>query len=179
MQIYLCGFMGSGKSTWRQIWARDLEAGEVSLDFDQKLLQDSPHPGLSTWVQREGWSAFRRRERELLKETLAHARPGLFALGGGALEEGGLPLLRSHSHAQLVWINCPVDICWQRSHGPSQLGQRPLANGGRAAFEKLYRSRLGHYRRADLALSPEQCRQITWRQIKEKLTPPKVRPPAK
>ena len=155
--------MGSGKSYWCQKWARGLGAEEISFDFDCEIFS-RVSPG--EWIERNGWPTFRRLERQLLRKTLAEAKGGLFALGGGTLEAGGLELLRTYPLAKLVWIHTPPEICWQRLNHPKAREERPSLVKTLDEFKKFYRSRLPNYQRADVILSEEECRRITWEKLK-------------
>ncbi len=160
--------MGSGKSYWHQSWAQGLSPGEISFDFDRQIFSRT-NPG--EWIEQNGWPSFRRLERELLQKTLSSGKSGLFALGGGALEGGGLELLRAHARAKLVWIDTPAEVCWQRLNHPKARIERPGLSDSLAQFKILYHSRLPNYQRADVILSEGQCRSITWEKLKTLVRP--------
>ena len=140
--------MGAGKSSLLRRLTVDA-ASYVSLDFDQEIfvrhaLKQYRH--LSDLIEDCGWTSFRSWERALLLETLQTREEGIFALGGGTLEEGGVDLILADKRARLVWLNTPVAECWQRVQG-----ERPLAKDWEQ-FHSLYLARLPNYRKAHIYL---------------------------
>ncbi len=168
MKIYLCGFMGSGKTTLRRKWAQEFGEEGLTFDFDGEIFirQARHHKHLGEVIDEFGWNSFRRWETELLKETLESSQIGFFSLGGGALEEERLDLILRYREARLVWLNTSVEECWRRC---AQKNERPIVEKGKLAFVELYQSRLKTYRMAHLVLSEEEQKNWSFEKLKEAL----------
>ena len=80
-RIFLTGFMGSGKSTIGPILANVL--GYAFVDLDEAIARQAGRPVQRIFAE-EGETAFRKLEREALRET-GQREPIVVAVGGGAL----------------------------------------------------------------------------------------------
>lgn len=152
MHLYILGFMGSGKTTLFEKWRGDYSG--PSFDFDHEL---SSRLGirsdqLGQWIESNGWDEFRSRERELLIETLERGE-GLYSLGGGAFSEQNIELFAKYPMAQTLWLNTPIDICWERV---KEDGNRPLVQRGKAEFFALFEQRKALYQQSKYSLSGEK-----------------------
>lgn len=77
--IYLIGFMGSGKSHWGKIWAG--KYGLRLLDLDDEIEREHGM-SIDSIFEKKGEGIFRKTEAELLKQTVSY-RNALIACGGG------------------------------------------------------------------------------------------------
>jgi len=152
MHLYILGFMGSGKTTLFEKWRKDFSG--PSFDFDHKLssLFGVPPDELGQWIESNGWDKFRARECELLMKTLERGE-GLYCLGGGAFSEQNIELFKKHPKARTVWLNTPVDICWDRVRGDTN---RPLVREGKDKFFALYKQRESLYSQSKYLLSGDK-----------------------
>lgn len=82
-RIFMCGFMGSGKSTVGKQMAR--YADVPFHDLDAKIEEDQGR-SINEIFTRHGESYFRRCERQMVKQSCS-AMQGVIALGGGALQD--------------------------------------------------------------------------------------------
>ncbi len=149
MHLYIIGFMGSGKTTLFKKWKQDFKG--AAFDFDHELAQRlgiEPNQ-LGRWIETHGWEDFRARETELLKETL-ESREGLYALGGGTFHQKNIECINSYSQAQTLWLNTPVDLCWDRVRDDEN---RPLVKAGKDEFFALYKEREKLYSQSKYSLS--------------------------
>src|SRR3989442_851707 len=80
--IVLSGFMATGKSTVGPRVANRL--GVPFVDTDEILSRDAKCSVAELWA-REGETAFRRRERELVTRLLAEPSMRVIAFGGGTV----------------------------------------------------------------------------------------------
>lgn len=145
MQIYLTGFMGSGKSTVGRRLARRL--GVPFVDLDEEI-ERRAGMRVREIFERHGEPAFRQMEAEALRETAS--RPDVVvATGGGTMMfEGNVRLIRSAGLS--VWLN-PAFATIVSRIGALGKQDRPLFKDEVQALA-LYRERLPAYRRADLTL---------------------------
>ena len=129
--LLLNAFMASGKSTLgRRVAER---AGREFIDLDEHIER---HAGLSVseiFAQR-GETGFRRLEAEALGQVLDAGRPGVVAVGGGALLARS-QRLRAVDAAVVVTLGASVDDIVRRS--AQQPGQRPLLDAADARERAL------------------------------------------
>ena len=111
--VYLCGFMGCGKSTIGRLLAK-------KLGLDDYIVQREGMSIPQIFEQR-GENYFREVETMALSELSAAA--GVVATGGGTLlkKENGD---RAKSMGTVVFIDAPFDICYERIKGDKN---RPIA----------------------------------------------------
>lgn len=144
--IFLCGFMGAGKSSLGQALAQAL--GWPLLDTDQ-LIEERCGPIPQIFAQ-QGEAAFRQMEVQLARE-LAGKRGAVIATGGGfVLSEAVQEALEG---CRLVYLAVPFESCYQRIRG----SDRPLVQqNSRRQLEALYERRDVVYRRVCSILAQNQ-----------------------
>jgi shikimate kinase len=134
--------MGSGKTTlWKKLMG---ETSQFGFDFDEEIeRRNSLNKGdLGKFIEEKGWDEFRKQEIDLLKETLLD-KEGTYSLGGGtATHSDFYGLIESQAHAKVLWLNTPVEVCWERV---CQETSRPLVKNGKDAFYNLYQERQKYY----------------------------------
>jgi 3-dehydroquinate synthetase/shikimate kinase len=145
--LVFIGFMGAGKTSAARTVAAEL--GVEALDSDRELereLGDS----LEAFFDREGETAFRAREEEVVLRLLDSAGSGVVALGGGAV---GSPVVRDAlARHTVVQLEVEPDDAWRRASGKG----RPLARE-RSRFDQLHRDRQAVYESvADATLPPSE-----------------------
>ncbi|MGI5896051.1 MAG: shikimate kinase [Oscillospiraceae bacterium] len=138
--IFLCGFMGCGKTTVGAEAAR--LAGTAFFDLDDEIIREAGMP-IPEIFSRYGEERFREYETGALKRIAASSDAAIVATGGGALvsarnadicRSGGLVLL----------LDVPFETCYERIQGDKN---RPNATGrSREELLALYEARLGSYR---------------------------------
>ncbi|HEY2374163.1 MAG TPA: bifunctional shikimate kinase/3-dehydroquinate synthase [Gaiellaceae bacterium] len=136
--VALIGFMGAGKSTLGPDVA--LKVGRTFLSVDEVVEQTA---GCSIpELFDEGEAHFRELEERAAASLLTSSTPKVIELGGGAVgSERTRRLLREH--AITVWLDEPLDTCWQRV----QDSDRPLARD-RDDFARLFEQRRPLYAEA-------------------------------
>jgi len=129
--VALVGFMGAGKSTLGPDVA--LKVGRTFLSVDQVVEQTAGRSIPELFA--EGEAHFRELEERAAASLLTSSTPKVIELGGGAVgSERTRQLLQEH--AITVWLDEPLDTCWQRA----QDSDRPLARD-RDEFARLYEQR--------------------------------------
>ena len=145
--VFLIGFMGSGKSTvGRQLAA---ELGKDFFDCD-RVLEERTGVDIPYIFDLEGEEGFRRREAAVLRE-LTGKRGVVLATGGGVV---GDPANRSAlaSNGFVVYLHAPADLLHQRT---SRDRGRPMLHAAdpRARIDELLAVREPLYREvADLVV---------------------------
>ena len=82
--IYLCGFMGCGKSTVGRVLAQQLHCPFIDLD---DLIVAKMGMRIPDIFQQKGESFFRNLEQFLLQDVGRGQRGSVIARGGGTLED--------------------------------------------------------------------------------------------
>lgn len=126
--IYLCGMIGSGKTTIGQRLAAELELPFTDLDREMdRILGYSFH----RLVQEKGWVAFRELEYSICKH-LARREKVLICLGGGTVRyEWNMDVLRGSGF--FVLLTASLDELVRRVRNE----QRPRLNMGTTLEEDL------------------------------------------
>lgn len=155
--IYLCGFMGCGKSTVGRVLAQQLHCPFIDLD---DLIVAKMGMRIPDIFQQKGEAFFRTTERNMLRDVSRGQRGSVIACGGGALVfEANAQL--AHCYGKIVLLNVPFSMCYDRIHSDPN---RPIASSStRKELLRLYRLRYKRYHdHADLVIpvlpqdTPEQ-----------------------
>ena len=140
-QIYLLGFMGSGKSTVGELVSKEL--GWPFIDLDA-VIEAGQGVSIREIFERSGEAFFRQLEHAALTEVLK-SEPVVIALGGGTFaNETNVELIRATGGAT-VWLDCPVEILRERCSG---ILTRPLFRDP-DSLQRLLELRLPFYRMAE------------------------------
>jgi shikimate kinase len=116
--VYLCGFMGSGKSTVGKLLAKKL--GKEFIDLDE-YIEEREGMTIAEIFEKKGEPYFRETESKALADLPASA--GVVATGGGTLlrrENGD----KAKSLGTVVYIDAPFELCYDRIKGDRT---RPIA----------------------------------------------------
>ncbi len=147
--IYLIGFMGSGKTTVGQLLARRLNWTFVDTDARIETATGRTIPEIFAHM---GESGFRRLEHEVLC-TVTAATHQVVALGGGApLRPDNWQMIRATGWT--VYLSVPIDVLWHRLRS---VRDRPLIAGYtgealRRRIAELLEQREPVYRQADVTI---------------------------
>lgn len=132
--VYLTGFMGTGKSSVGRALARRL--GRPFIDVDARI-EAKAGDTVARLFARRGEGEFRRLERDVVAAA-AREEDAVVALGGGAL----LDVVNQRAvlgSGVLVCLTCSQPELWRRLR--PELPKRPLLRGGKAALLSLLRAR--------------------------------------
>ncbi len=144
-QIYLVGFMGSGKSTVGRLLARAL--GWQFIDLDS-IIEAGQQMTVREIFESAGEPFFREVEAAALAE-ISKAEPAVIALGGGTFAQPANVRLIREAGGTAVWLDCPQEELWRRCE---QMQNRPLFRD-RLSFFQLLEQRLPYYRQAEHRIS--------------------------
>lgn len=139
MNVYIIGFMATGKSMVGQELARRLGRGFVDLD---SYLENKSGKSIQDIFAREGEVSFRAQESAALAEV-SKGDGIIIACGGGIVtREENIRLMKQTG--RILCLTASVDEILRRCAGS---GQRPLLNAGdrRAVVEKLVAERSALY----------------------------------
>ena len=146
-QIYLVGFMGSGKSTVGELLSKEL--GWPFIDLDT-VIEAGRGVSIREIFERSGEAFFRQLERAALTEVLK-SEPVVIALGGGTFaNQANVELIRE-TGGTTIWLDCPMEILFQRCSG---MVTRPLFRDSES-LQGLLDLRLPYYRLAEFRVPTE------------------------
>jgi shikimate kinase len=146
-QIFLLGFMGSGKSTVGKLLSQELRWPFIDLDA---VIEAGQGVSIREIFERSGEPFFRQLEHAALTEVLK-SEPAVIALGGGTFAyEANVELVRD-SGGTTIWLDCSVQTLRERC---ATMQNRPLFRDPES-IEHLLDARLPYYRLAEFRVSTE------------------------
>ena len=156
-RIFLCGFMGAGKSTIGKKIAERLELTFLDLD---DYIEHEAGKNIPAIFEERGEQAFRKAERKCILEVV-RTFEGVVALGGGSLQNQHM-VDHIKLNGLLVFIETPISVILERINEDTN---RPLLlNKDGTVKEKemlekelsaLYDKRLPLYRQAELTVTDD------------------------
>lgn len=160
-QIYLTGFMGSGKSTVGPLVGARL--GRRFLDLDD-LIAERAGRAIPAIFEAEGEAGFRRREADALRAVSREDGRAVVATGGGTLvqEEN---LERARASGTVVYLHAPAAVLTERLRDTAaerpllqSEGGRPLAGAALARrIETLLAERRPFYQHAHVTIDTAEA----------------------
>lgn len=157
MTIFLCGFMGCGKTTVGEILAKQL--GLPLIDTDAYIVEQEGRSIPEIFAQ-EGEPYFRKVEAQAIR-TLC-TKNAVIACGGGAMLNPDSAAYARENGA-VVLLNESFDTCYARIQGDTN---RPIVQRStKEELHQLFDQRAGIYRAhashvVDGGVSPEQMTRI-------------------
>ncbi|MFR1842910.1 MAG: shikimate kinase [Oscillospiraceae bacterium] len=137
MAIFLCGFMGCGKTTIGKNLAKLLGCGYCDMD---ELIVKKAGMSIPEIFETKGEKHFRQMESDLIIE-LGNFK-GIVSCGGGAMlnEQNGK---NAAENGTVLFLDTPFEICYKRIAGDSN---RPIAaSRTKEQLEELYNERYPKY----------------------------------
>lgn len=151
--VFLCGFMGCGKSTVGKILAKKLECSFTDMD---NYIVEKQGMSIPQMFAEKGEEFFRNAETEAVRELSENT--GVIACGGGAmLRKVNADI--ANSAGTVVFIDVPFESCYARISGDKN---RPIvANNTKEELNLIYDGRAPIYKEnsavtADGSGSPEE-----------------------
>ncbi|MEL7834981.1 shikimate kinase [Fodinibius sp. Rm-B-1B1-1] len=108
-RIFLCGFMGAGKSVIGRQLAESLECNY--LDLDDRIEEKAGH-AIPEIFEQEGEAGFRTLERQAILEVVREFE-GVVSLGGGSLHNQHM-VDHIKLNGLLVFIETPISVILER-----------------------------------------------------------------
>ncbi len=138
MTIFLCGFMGCGKSTVGARLAKTLDCPFVDMDA---YIEEQAGMTIPEIFAQYGEPHFRDLETQAIRELAE--RDGIIACGGGAmLREENAQI--AAAHGVVMYLDVPFHVCYYRIAD----SDRPIVRRStREELEALYNTREPIYRR--------------------------------
>ena len=135
--IFLCGFMGCGKTTVGKLLAKRLKMRFVDMD---KYIVKKEGKNISTIFEENGEEYFRQLETKAIAELSKIS--AVIATGGGAmLREQNAEI--AEKNGKVVFLNVKFEVCYRRIKGDVR---RPIAaNSTKEELLALYQKRYPIY----------------------------------
>jgi len=127
MTIFLCGFMGCGKSTVGKLLARKTGCGFYDTD---ELIVEKENMTIPKIFAEKGEPYFRQAEKETVKSLCG--KKAVVACGGGAMLNAESAKNASES-GMVIFLDVPFETCYERICGDEN---RPIAVS--SSKEELY-----------------------------------------
>lgn len=138
MTIFLCGFMGCGKSTVGVKLAKALDVPFTDMDT---YIEEQAGKTIPEIFAQDGEAHFRDLETQAVREL--SEREGVIACGGGAMLRDINAEIAS-LHGRVLFLDVPFRTCYVRIANTD----RPIVKRStRQELYDLYRKRRGVYRR--------------------------------
>lgn len=137
MNIYLCGFMGCGKTTIGKLLAKEFDYSFIDLD---EYITEKTGKSIPEIFEKHGEQYFRKLETTSISELTNNNL--VISTGGGALVSISNATKAKH-HGRIIFINTSFNICYNRISGDEN---RPLTkNKSKTELYDLYKKRIPYY----------------------------------
>lgn len=137
--LFLCGFMGCGKTTVGALLAKEM--GCNCIDMDAYIVEQAGKSIPEIFAE-DGEPAFRQMEAEAIV-TLAQT-PGVIACGGGAMLPKENADRAKQNGGTVVYLDVPFETCYARIAGDTN---RPLVQQNtKEQLEEIYNARVVKYK---------------------------------
>ncbi|HOC33478.1 MAG: Shikimate kinase [Firmicutes bacterium ADurb.BinA205] len=118
MTIFLCGFMGCGKTTAGKLAAKKLGSGFTDTD---DLIVRTLGMSIPDIFEKKGEPFFRQTEAEIVKSLCG--KTIVAACGGGAMLNPDTAKAAREAGAEIVFLDVPFETCYERISGDTN---RPI-----------------------------------------------------
>lgn len=146
--IYLVGFMGSGKSTVGKILAEKLNMNFVDID---KLIEEKEGMKIKDIFERKGESYFRELERKQIEATVK--QEGLVVSTGGGLGANLDNMNFMKKNGDVVWLDVSLNTVLDRLKNDQD---RPLLKQPTEKIKQLFEERKNVYRLANIRVNVDK-----------------------
>ncbi len=106
--VYLCGFMGCGKTTVGNVLAQKLRLGYCDMDA---YIEETLGMTIPEIFEEKGEEYFR--QQETLAVKALGEKGGVIACGGGAMLRAE-NAEAAQGYGRVIFIDVPYEVCWGR-----------------------------------------------------------------
>lgn len=159
--IYLIGFMGTGKTAVGKELARKKKWQFIDLD---ELLELKKKMSIADIFDKHGEPYFRRLEKKVLKEVSLRKKSVVACGGGVVLDEDNIKIMKRTG--KLICLSASPDVILKRTAG---YAHRPLLNvpEPKTQIELLLKLRAPYYAKADKTIDTSKISVV---QVVEEIT---------
>jgi shikimate kinase len=141
-KIFIVGFMASGKTSFGQQLAKELNLPFVDTDA---LIEEKIGMSISDFFAQWGEKYFRRMERDVLYGLLSKQESFVCATGGGSVCQPDI-MDWLNKAAETIWLDTPWEVIVDRL---TKVSDRPIANQlSLDELKALYDQRASFYQKA-------------------------------
>lgn len=145
--VFLCGMMGSGKSTVGRKVADKLEVPFCDLD---EVIENEAGKPIPEIFKDKGEPGFRKLERSLLIRKSQYSK-GVMALGGGSLQNQHI-VDHLKIYGWLVFLDVPLSVILNRISGDANRPMLRADTPEKIKVQSLLEERLPLYRQAEITI---------------------------
>ena len=146
--IYLVGFMGSGKSTVGKILAEKLNMNFIDID---KLIEEKEGMEIKDIFEQKGESYFRELERKQIEAIVK--QEGLVVSTGGGLGANLDNMNLIKKNGDVVWLDVSLNTVLDRLKNDQD---RPLLKQSTEKIKQLFEERKNVYRLANIRINADK-----------------------
>jgi shikimate kinase len=133
MNIFLIGYRCTGKTSVGRVLAASL--ARPFVDTDARIVSLN-HQSIHRLVDDHGWPAFRRKEKQVLKDVCAKTGQVVATGGGIVLDAENVALMKQTG--RVVLLTAGVETIRQRMHGDdTSAGFRPSLTGNKNVAQEI------------------------------------------
>ncbi len=147
VNIFLVGFMGSGKSTVGEILSK--KTGLKFVDIDSEI-EKKEKMSIKDIFEKKGEHYFRELEKKEIEEF--SQKDGFVVSTGGGLGANPENMEKMKKHGVVVWLQVSLDEVLRRCGNDKN---RPLLNQPLENLKKLFEDRQKVYSLADIKINTE------------------------
>jgi shikimate kinase len=146
--IYLVGFMGSGKSTVGKILAEKLNMNFIDID---KLIEEKEGMKIKDIFEQKGESYFRELERKQI-EAIVNQEGVIVSTGGGlGANLDNMNLMKKNG--DVIWLDVSLNTVLDRLKNDQD---RPLLKQPTEKIKQLFEERKNVYRLANIRINADK-----------------------
>jgi shikimate kinase len=148
--IFLCGMMGSGKSTTGKILADKLQLSFLDLD---DLIEEKAGMSIPEIFNKKGESGFRKIEKEVLMQVSEESAK-VIALGGGALQNQKI-VDHLKLKGLLIFLEAPLSVLFNRvkSNSIRPILQHKNESEIKNRLHQLLAERMRYYQQSNITVN--------------------------
>lgn len=146
--IYLVGFMGSGKSTVGKILAEKLNMNFIDID---KLIEEKEGMKIKDIFEQKGESYFRELERKQIEAIVN--QEGLVVSTGGGLGANLDNMNLMKKNGDVIWLDVSLNTVLDRLKNDQD---RPLLKQPIEKIKQLFEERKNVYRLANIRINADK-----------------------
>lgn len=163
--VYLCGFMGCGKSTIGQRLSKKM--GFAFLDTDKEIVRQTGKEIVEIFSENTE-QGFRELEHSLMQQWSVLQNKVIATGGGTFLNPENVVLAKKNG--LIVFLEAPFSICYERIYREQT---RPIANrSSKETLKQLFAQRQSIYEQAaNLIINANQSVELCAQEIKMLLSP--------
>ena len=161
--IYLCGFMGCGKSTLGRFAARKLGYPIVDTDY---IITKKAGCSINEIFSEKGEEYFRKLETKVIR-SLSYQKPRVVSLGGGSvLKDKNVKYMKRSG--LIVFLDTPFEVVYERVR---RNNRRPIARRlDKEGLRELFEERRKRYQKvADIIIASEYNVRDTYNKLMSEL----------